>query len=126
MQHNLPYVVVPWGGEEGGEYVVWAEHVQTIAQMIEKYNLKVIDPVHLPRGAYRITAEMAMDFPNGGKRGPHLHYAGEAYAVSPEQWRVFTNAVVQNCRDRLDTAQEVPLSLEAVAEIGEMAAGLPI
>ena len=124
MNHSLPYVSLPWGGEAGGEYVLWAEHMQTIARMIEKFNLERIDPVHLRSRAYMLSAEMFTS-PIGGKRGPHLHYAGEVYAVSPEQWKMFTETVVRDCRARLDAAQEVPLSLEAVAEIGELAAGLP-
>jgi len=122
MQHlyqmeRLPVVVWPWGGEAGGEYVLWAEHVKIIGQLIQELELEVIEDKYLPSQGIK-------PFP-GGKKGPHLHYGGAVYAVNPEQWKMFTGTVIEECRARLDRAQEVPLSLDAVAEIGGMGAGLP-
>ena len=113
QMRKLLGVVLPWGGEVGGEYVLWAEHIEIIEKLIRELKLQVIEDKFLPK-----------PFP-GGKRGPHLHYGGAAYAVNPEQWKVFTNVVIKECQARLDRAQEVGLSLDTVAEIGAMGAGLP-
>ena len=121
---KFPVVAWPWGGEEGGEYVLWAEQIETIGKLIKKFDLPVIEDEYLPSQGLRVMKDVVKDFP-GGKRGPHLHYAGAVYAVNPEQWKVFTDAVIEECRARLARAQEVSLSLDTVAEIGGMAAGLP-
>ena len=115
--------LLPWGGEEGGELAVWAEYVEPIGNMIRKYELPEIEPEFLPYRGHWMIIEKVKDFP-GGKRGPHLHYGGKVYAVTPEQWKVFKNTVVQDCQERLARAHEVSLNLDAVAQIGELAAGL--
>jgi len=89
---KLPVVVLPWGGEAGGEYVLWSEHIEMIGKLIQEFNLQVIEAKFLPK-----------PFP-GGKRGPHLHYGGAVYAVNPEQWKVFTDAVIKDCQARLGRA----------------------
>lgn len=119
MQHlyqmkKIPVVVGPWDGDAGGRREIWAEYIEPIANLIRQFDLQVIEPEYLP----------IKDLP-GGKRGPHLHYGDAVYAVNPKQWKAFTDKVIEECRARLDRAQEVPLSLDAVAEIGAMAAGLP-
>jgi hypothetical protein len=120
-----PTVLRPWGGEEGGDYSLWAEYASIVGNLIEKFNLQVIEDQYLPSQGFRVIKDKIKDWP-GGKRGPHLHYGGVVYAVNPEQWKVFTDAVIKECRARLDQAQEVPLPLDIVAEIGGMTAGLPL
>ena len=122
----MPYrrqALLPWGGEEGGELVVWAEYIEPIGKMIREYKLPEIEPEFLPYRGDRMMFEKVKDI-YGGKRGPHLHYGGKVYAVNPEQWKVFKNTVVQDCQERLARAHEVSLNLDAVAQIGELAAGL--
>ena len=122
---KYPLLVKYWGGEAGGEYVLWAEHIETVRRLIEEFALEVIPSEFLPSHGGRLIKDMLKDFP-GGKRGPHLHYGGVVYAVNQDQWKVFTDAVIDECRVRLDRAQEVSLPLDAVAEIGGMTAGLPL
>ncbi len=122
----MEYAQMAFDGTRGGNLVVWCEYRDTIKALLEKFKLKALGQEFLPQQGYALTQSMVRPWPNGGMRGPHLHYGRDVYPLSAEQWTVFTSEVIQDVQQRLESAQTVPLTLSTVAQIGEVGAGLPV
>ena len=50
-------------------------------------------------------------------RVPHLHFGGDLFVLSPEQWKSFSGAVVNDLNNKLSAVSS--LSFDQVRDIAE-------
>ena len=121
----MVYLTKRWGGEEGGDWVFWYEFRTTIRELIDKFNIEPVAAKFLPQRGLPVTGSMARPWPCGGIKGPHLHFGGEVFDLDRQQWKLFTDNVIQECHARLESAKSLPLMVDSVAMLGEAVAALP-
>ena len=100
----------------------WISHQAQIGNFIEAHQLRPIDQKGLiwdeamPAGpsGQQLEAEEALpiQWPRpypGGLRFAHVHHGVELYALDADQWRAFSDGVLDTVRDRISRAKEVGL-----------------
>lgn len=105
----------------------WMVNVGFIGDFIKKNNLKPVEPevlmgddpvpVGLPEPNRPATAVFRpRPFP-GGMKAAHLHFRGDLYRVTSEQWADFSKNVVRTFTDKLKNAGAV--SFDKVIELSD-------
>lgn len=123
---NGTFILAPYNGEAGGEYVLWTEFRSTCRSIIKEYQLEALDAKFLPQRGYPLAQSKVRPWPCGGIKGPHLHYGHEVYPLEADQWMKFTTAVINDCQARLEKAMTVPHTVSSIARMGEAVSNLPI
>ncbi len=87
----------------------WSVNIETIRVFIERNRLVPMNHEELigKKTSDVMYASRLIDLKEGGMRSPHLHYNGERYKLSPEQWNAFTRPILKEFANRLETAQNV-------------------
>ncbi len=94
----------------------WVANRQIIKEFIDQHQLHPVPAEHLIHST-DVPINVAIEegirerlrprpFP-GGMRIPHLHYAGEFYELTPEQWAEFSQKAVGGFRAKLEKANAV-------------------
>lgn len=109
-----------WGGPRD----FWLGNIAAIKQVVDGNKLVPIAP-ELTTGPMliaRIGTEPQLPVPHrvpfpGGLKLPHLHYEGNAYLLTEEQWRGFTGRVLEDFKARLAKVKVVSFDqLMSIAE----------
>lgn len=120
----------------GGRMAFWIQNIRIVEEYIRANNLKGVSAEHLPSqtmfgGPVMIAAEMEMKSPTtlprpipfpGGIKVAHLHYKGEVYLLSQEQWKEFSAGIVKGFQDKLSKVSSI--GFEQAMEVSEAIAGL--
>lgn len=104
----------------------WIRREGMIGEFVQKNKLKPIDtsPYEIGElaGAVEARAEKAAlpvrrpSFP-GGMRVPHLHFKGDVFVLSEQQWHTFSGGVIKDLNEKL--AKASVLSFDQVRDIAE-------
>lgn len=93
----------------GGPWDLWINQADVIDRFIRENKLAAMAPEHIPvhplmmpepLAVHAKTLPRPIPFP-GGMRGPHLHFKGEIFRLTPEQWKSFSAAVIERYREKL-------------------------
>jgi hypothetical protein len=106
----------------------WHRYVDIIGNYIKENKLNPVDQATLvTQGDLAFTAIMAGQMaspaaapkaagetlitrlinPRGGMKIPHLHYKGETYILTPEQWQKFSGQIMKDVQARIAKASAV-------------------
>jgi hypothetical protein len=94
----------PWGRPAP----FWIRFREIVGKTIREYKLEPVDPQY-GRGLVLSVREEPLPeihWP-GGLRTPHLHFKGELYELTPEQWDEFSGQVMADFREKLTRAGTV-------------------
>lgn len=117
-------------GIDGGKFVFWLIQHKAVAKFIKQHKIPAVDRELLPMADVHMPHEAAEDvnlfikripFP-GGIRIAHLHFKGELYLLTREQWREFSGAAIREFRQKMKQANDVNFS--QLMEISEAVNGL--
>jgi len=112
-------------GIDGGNFIYWLVQHRSVAQFIEKYKIPAIEEEFLPMvdvqsAVKRTEASQPLpkpiNFP-GGIRVPHLHFKGELYLLTREQWKTFAGDAINSFQDKMGQANAI--SFNQLMEISE-------
>jgi hypothetical protein len=117
----------------GGPRDIWIKHVDVVQKLITEQKLKPVDPTHyipdLPSNATSLAEEGAakafrrIPFP-GGIRLPHVHFKGDMYLLSGEQWKDFSGKLVKEFQSKLSKAHV--LSFDSLMELSAAIDTVPL
>lgn len=117
----------------GGPRDIWIKHVDAIQKLITEKKLKPVDPSHyipdLPTQVISQTLEGAtptfrrIHFP-GGIRLPHVHFKGDMYLLSDEQWKEFSGKLVKEFQAKLSRARV--LNIESLMDLSAAIDTVPL
>jgi hypothetical protein len=109
----------------GGRREFWLTHLGVVASFIKENALKPVDAKHLGIGSPGLSLEavagvagpyagtpttqtlLLWDPRHGGWPMPHLHYAGEMYALTESQWEQFSKNAMAGFADKLRKTERV-------------------
>lgn len=116
--------------KSGGNWAFFLINYRLVAETIEKYSLKPVEAVHTASylntptpSEITIATDLQPVKPpvirplSGGIKVAHLHYKGEIYLMSSEQWNEFSGRVVKGFQTRLAAAKSV--DFEHLMELSE-------
>jgi predicted aldo/keto reductase-like oxidoreductase len=117
----------------GGRLDFWVSHAPMVASFIKAHFKELIQvQVAAPGQAAGITrgavaakrgkGVLIWDPTRGGMRMPHLHYAGEIYAMKDSQWGEFSKTAVSALVQRIGKAQRV--SFDGVMKLSQAVPGI--
>ncbi len=120
----------------GGRMAFWIQNIRSVEEFIRKNSLNRAPAEHLPGpmmfgGPVMMAAEMEKKSPTtipipipfpGGIRVAHLHYKGDVYLLTQEQWKEFSGGIVKGFQDRLSKVSSI--GFEQAMEVSEAIAGL--
>lgn len=116
--HRIPSI--------GKYYELWNLRGAEVVRFIKANNLK---PVHIGAPAAAVQMKELTDWEGpvwwrkwGGWPLPHMHYNGEIFAVTPEQWTSFSQGILKSVAEKLQNAGNV--SFQAALEVTEAVAKL--
>ncbi len=105
----------------------WIRREAVIAKFVKDNDLKPIDTavfqmegvaagVPEVRGEKAVLAPRRPPFP-GGMRMPHLHFKGEVFGLSEQQWQSFSGGVIKDLQAKLSKVSG--LSFDQTRDIAE-------
>ncbi len=128
--------------KNGGPRDVWVSVHDKVEALIEAHRLRPIRAELLPEHMLMVApvapaeVEMAGVTPRraenivlkrqgfaGGMRVPHLHFSGRVYLLNQEQWKEFSNVMLDSFREKLATVNAV--SFDQLMELSEAVNALP-
>jgi hypothetical protein len=97
----------------GPKSPIHIDHLDQAGKVIGQFNLKALTPEQLRTVGAKATGAAVMrskiqpkDFP-GGIRQMHLHYQGDIYLLTAEQWNVYSSLVMEKVTASLAKAGTV-------------------
>lgn len=117
MLHIKPWEIY------GGKRAFFLRYADLIQKTISELKLKPVDQAILAAGNVAGKAATAIDRTifdpgiYGGRRLAHLHYRGNIYLLSAQQWKTFTEKVKEDMVARLGKANSI--SVENMIDISE-------
>lgn len=118
----------------GGRFDYWIKNVEIIAKFVEKYKIPATEREHFlmddptpvvhmkgTKESFDTARIKPTPFP-GGLRIPHLHFRGDIYLLTDEQWKEFSGTAVRNLQEKLGTVGTVGFG--QLMELSEAIGGL--
>jgi hypothetical protein len=106
---------------------LWLQHSDLVKSFVDASKLQKVAPGSLPMFELQNPIQgkpplWPRPFP-GGIRIPHLHFDGEVYTLTADQWKDFSSKVVRDLKDKIAKVNTVSFSqvldlAEGVAELG--------
>ncbi|MEE4257890.1 MAG: hypothetical protein V2I47_12695 [Bacteroidales bacterium] len=106
--------------KNGGRFDYWVVNHASVYKVIEKYGLKPIGREFLFKGideemlgqVKNLEARVLWPYPwpfpfPGGMRYPHLHFKDDIYILNVDQWKEFTNMVINQMKEKLEKAGNI-------------------
>lgn len=118
--------------KNGGRRDFWVSQAALVGRFFETH-AKELTKVHVADRAHALGAEkeaapraaaraLLWDPTRGGMRMPHLHWAGEIYALNEAQWAELSKGAVSALAERMGKAQRV--GFESVMQLSDAVAGM--
>jgi len=117
----------------GGPRDIWIRHIDLTQKLISDQKLKPVDPSHyipgpaayatLPTQEGTTTVLRRISFP-GGIRLPHVHFKGDMYLLSDEQWKEFSGKLVKEFQAKLSRART--LNVESLIDLSAAIDTVPL
>jgi len=106
-------------GPDGGMKQLWVQNLEITQSFIKEYKLKSVSRKTLGTEVFQLSPGMMSGglkeaslkfrwppFP-GGIRIPHLHFKGELYLLTEEQWKSYTTTVMEGFKAKLDKVNTI-------------------
>ena len=120
----------------GGRMIFWLQNIKSVEDFIRSHGLNRAPTEHMLSqsmflGPVMIGAEVEKKSPTtipnpipypGGIRVAHLHYKGDVYLLTPEQWKEFSAGIIKGFQEKL--AKVSSIGFEQIMEISEAIGGL--
>ena len=87
----------------------WISHGEFVEKFIIENKLEPIKKEHFPMEAMEKRVIVMKDIINpwGGRKFAHLHSKGEFYPLKEEQWKLFSEKVLEGFTDKLANAKTI-------------------
>jgi hypothetical protein len=115
---------------------VWLTHLDAVEHTINKLKLTPLPREHYPTSVFsqqvpmvgyqaaRVTQaeptqvpDLIPDFP-GGLKCPHLHYKRDIYLLNNQQWKTFSNSIIEGFKKKL--SEMGTISFEQLVKTSEV------
>jgi len=116
----------------GGRADLWIRNIAVVNEFITKNNLKPVPAGHLPMPIMaselppsptaKRTLPKPVPFP-GGIRFAHLHYQGNIYVLTDDQWKEFAGRMLKDFQSKLATVKTI--NFEQAIELSAAIESLP-
>ena len=117
----------------GGPFPFWMQNVEQIEKFVNKYKLQPVDKTHfghyMPADTGALNEEAVIKvlkripFP-GGITAAHLHWRGDVYLVTAQQWKEFSSGFVKEFQTKLSKAHT--LSFDSFLKLSEAIDTVPL
>ena len=119
--------------KNGGRLDFWVQEAERIKEFVQRLKITPVDRSHLvtddpvpvgPRVAEKLPTTVVLPprpFP-GGLKAAHLHFNGDIYLLTDDQWKKFSAGALATLKEKLNKASTV--SFEPLMELSEAINGL--